>query len=66
MNAQAKKIPHNTLDNLKRIGRIHHQPPIANERLGLAPERRDVFAPSGSRGALQLMPWIRIGTTRAP
>jgi hypothetical protein len=30
------------LDHLQRIGHVHHQPAVANEHLGLAPERRGV------------------------
>jgi hypothetical protein len=45
---------HHLLNNFERIGRIHHQPAVANKHLGLAPERRDVLRPFWQTSAARL------------
>jgi hypothetical protein len=45
MNAQPVKIQYHLLNNLQRIGHIHHQPAVANQLLGLTPHGLGVLSP---------------------
>jgi hypothetical protein len=59
MHAQPIEIAHHLLDYLQQIGRIYDQPAVANQHLGLAPERRGVLA--GIRPMLEVLDGGRPG-----